>query len=423
MENEPKYQVYCHYNKVNGKSYYGATKNTWEERWKTKYPSNLHFNRAIKKYGEENWTHEVIAEGLTREQAAEWEKAYIDFFDTTNPENGYNKGRGGEGLNELDSLYAKMRSREYHEALSEAMRKVWGGRTDAERKALGEICTAHFDRDELSRRSKGLWESPEYRNKIKRTIAKKMEARRKDPEYIKDREIAKIRRKERQHRYHVERYVAMDAEMKRRHYSDAQRRLWESAEYRNAASERMRRIMQDPEVRERIRLRRLGTQHTEQELTAISNGMKEKWKDPEFRAAQKKERPKRTDEQKSRIREKASEKHGRSVLCVETEVEYPSKAAAARAIGMEKKAFSNALKKQSTIRGQHWVLGDKIEESGVSVICVETGVEYESIKEAERATEISASSICGVCQGRRKTAGGLHWKYADATNEEHLTIS
>lgn len=44
------------------------------------------------------------------------------------------------------------------------------------------------------------------------------------------------------------------------------------------------------------------------------------------------------------------------------------------------------------------------------VRCVETGIEYKMLKEAERFTGIDASSIADVIYGRGKTAGGFHWE-------------
>ena len=46
------------------------------------------------------------------------------------------------------------------------------------------------------------------------------------------------------------------------------------------------------------------------------------------------------------------------------------------------------------------------------VICVETGVVYKSLKEAEQLTGISQSCIGNCCKGTQKTAGKMHWKYA-----------
>lgn len=47
-----------------------------------------------------------------------------------------------------------------------------------------------------------------------------------------------------------------------------------------------------------------------------------------------------------------------------------------------------------------------------SVICVETGVEYPSLKEAQAKTGIRYENISKVCSGKHKTAGGFHWKYS-----------
>ena len=45
------------------------------------------------------------------------------------------------------------------------------------------------------------------------------------------------------------------------------------------------------------------------------------------------------------------------------------------------------------------------------VLCVETGVIYPSIMEAQRQTEIFNTAIGKVCKGERKTAGHYHWVY------------
>lgn len=58
---------------------------------------------------------------------------------------------------------------------------------------------------------------------------------------------------------------------------------------------------------------------------------------------------------------------------------------------------------------------DRIEYNSKSVICIETGVIYESISKAERKT--GASMISSVLKGIQKTSGGYHWKYADDPNE------
>lgn len=45
------------------------------------------------------------------------------------------------------------------------------------------------------------------------------------------------------------------------------------------------------------------------------------------------------------------------------------------------------------------------------IICIETEIIYMGIREAERLININASAISECCRGKRKTAGGYHWKY------------
>lgn len=47
------------------------------------------------------------------------------------------------------------------------------------------------------------------------------------------------------------------------------------------------------------------------------------------------------------------------------------------------------------------------------VLCVETGIVYESLKSAALATGTKDSNISRVCHGRRKTTGGYHWEYVE----------
>jgi len=48
------------------------------------------------------------------------------------------------------------------------------------------------------------------------------------------------------------------------------------------------------------------------------------------------------------------------------------------------------------------------------IVCVETGIEYNSLKEVTEKTGINYKHLPDCCKGKRKTAGGYHWKYKDA---------
>ena len=60
------------------------------------YRGNGHFFRAIQKYGWESFDHRVI-EVDDKSQMNYLEKYLIKFYDTTNPDKGYNLDNGGNG--------------------------------------------------------------------------------------------------------------------------------------------------------------------------------------------------------------------------------------------------------------------------------------------------------------------------------------
>lgn len=97
---ERNYKVYMHTSPSN-KVYIGITKQKPEYRWRKgkKYTENKHFTRAIEKYGWDNFTHEILFDNLTKEEAKLMEKFYIAIYDSTNQNKGYNITLGGDGGN------------------------------------------------------------------------------------------------------------------------------------------------------------------------------------------------------------------------------------------------------------------------------------------------------------------------------------
>lgn len=91
------YKIYIHRNKTNNKAYIGQTHYELQERWRKGrgYKSCTSFNRAIEKYGWDNFEHIIWATGLTQEEANRMETLLIAIFDTTNKEKGYNLCYGG----------------------------------------------------------------------------------------------------------------------------------------------------------------------------------------------------------------------------------------------------------------------------------------------------------------------------------------
>ena len=62
-------------------------------------PNGLFYN-AIKKYGWDNFEHEILFENLTQKEAKQKEIELIDYYDSTNRNKGYNVSLGGDILSE-----------------------------------------------------------------------------------------------------------------------------------------------------------------------------------------------------------------------------------------------------------------------------------------------------------------------------------
>jgi group I intron endonuclease len=92
--------IYCVTNNVNGKKYIGQS---WDiEHRCRKYGHNSHnehIERAIKKYGIGSFTisciKQIVESPLTQILLDIYESYYINTYNTTDPDNGYNKRGGG----------------------------------------------------------------------------------------------------------------------------------------------------------------------------------------------------------------------------------------------------------------------------------------------------------------------------------------
>ena len=134
--NERKYCVYMHRNKINGKVYIGQTGTSVEDRWQNGkgYKGCTLFERAIKKYGWDNFEHIILEDNLTRDEIGQAENNFITLYDSTNPEKGYNISTGGEsghvGVKMSDEARQRMSearkgkpfSQEHKDKISEALK-------------------------------------------------------------------------------------------------------------------------------------------------------------------------------------------------------------------------------------------------------------------------------------------------------------
>lgn len=99
MKNNDVYKIT---NKVTGKVYVGITNQGAGARYRHHWyearigePAPIH--RSMAKYGEENFTLEIIETVDTYDELKEREKYWIKFYDSMNREKGYNLTEGGDG--------------------------------------------------------------------------------------------------------------------------------------------------------------------------------------------------------------------------------------------------------------------------------------------------------------------------------------
>jgi group I intron endonuclease len=144
------YKVYCHTNKTNNKRYIGITGTSVKRRWAggAGYKTSRHFAFAIEKYGWDNFTHEVLYDGLTKEEACKIEKELIEKYKTTDDRFGYNMSTGGESgaagvipnKETIEKRSKKLKGRVFSEETRRKLSESAKGRTFSEetRKKMSE---------------------------------------------------------------------------------------------------------------------------------------------------------------------------------------------------------------------------------------------------------------------------------------------
>ena len=208
--------VYIHTSPSN-KKYVGITgQNPPEKRWDEGrgYPHNAHFTSAIKKYGWENFKHEIVADNLTVSEAEEMERNLIQLYNTMDQEYGYNLTSGGESgkryseearrnislslRGEKHPNYGKHHSEETKRKISEAqigkeiseetrkkLSEANRGRTYSEeyKQRMSEICKGRVVSDETRERISEALKGREFSEEHKAKISEAAKERWKDEEY------------------------------------------------------------------------------------------------------------------------------------------------------------------------------------------------------------------------------------------------
>lgn len=166
------YVVYRHTSPI-GKVYIGITSQDPERRWRADgsgYRQNEKFYNAIKKYGWDKFTHEILFGGLSLDEARKIEKRLIEQYQSYR--RGYNKTEGGDH----DPLCDEAR-----EKISDSVSKLWSdpdyrAHMSEAHKGKGVSGWKHTDaaKAKLSKIVIERCKNPEYRKKLSESAKKRM---------------------------------------------------------------------------------------------------------------------------------------------------------------------------------------------------------------------------------------------------------
>lgn len=170
-----KYCLYKH-TSPDGKVYIGITSMNPLTRWQSGhgYKGNSYFTRAINKYGWENFSHEILFDNLTEEEAKQKEISLIAKHKSNQRKYGFNISSGGESkagtkISERQkeiiraANIGKIVSKETREKLREASKRTWANPSHAEHMReinLGEnnpqFGKTRTDEEKIMRGAKGV---------------------------------------------------------------------------------------------------------------------------------------------------------------------------------------------------------------------------------------------------------------------------
>lgn len=150
--------VYLLFNEVNSKAYVGQTSgNDLVGRWNTKFTNvkgNPHFDAALKKYGPESFSRQVLNHCSSRQETDNLERLWIALLRTHDPEHGYNmqmggmKWRGdhteetrqkiGQAVKRMWQSKSEEEMNRHAEKARQSTTRIWEAKTAQERKAFGQ---------------------------------------------------------------------------------------------------------------------------------------------------------------------------------------------------------------------------------------------------------------------------------------------
>ena len=163
-------------NKINNKFYYGTHKEN-----SSKYlGSGVMLNRAIRKYGKENFEHIILKEFNTREEAFAFEDRFLKLYKISSLKESYNikdEGIGGDTFTnnprkeEIRALKSKAQNKRFEDPEARAKCNVFKNISEERREGLSKIWSK-ASTGRLNGRSKKVW----YKDRMFHTIDEMAEA-------------------------------------------------------------------------------------------------------------------------------------------------------------------------------------------------------------------------------------------------------
>ena len=410
MSKKRNYKVYVHINKINGKRYYGITKQKVEKRWNYGYGyrGNDYFTKAINKYGWDNFEHIVIVRGLTEEEAKWLEIELIREWDTTNRGKGYNITKGGDS-NPTDNEETRKKigeSNKGREVSEETRRKM---SENLKGKSLSEE-----HRKKISKAMKGRTLSEEHRKKISKAM------------------------KGRKGKYHPNYGKTLSKETRKK-ISEANKGREVSEETRRKISEANKGKQTGKDSPRAIKIycveldnyfdtveeagKYVGCSNTN--ISSVLRGKSKTAKGYHWLYAD--------EVNEENINNVLSEEYNKCIVnhpsatkvyCVELDMYFNTITEASKYVGCNN--ISKVLRgNNKTCGGYHWLYADEVNEENINnvlskgkgkltkVYCVELDMYFDTVTEASKYVGRSGTSIRKVLNGERKTCGGYHWLYAE----------
>lgn len=363
---QENFTVYIHIT-PNNKRYIGITSRTVQKRWLNGrgYKNNVYFYKAIQKYGWDNIKHIIIKQNLNKQEAVFLEQQLIESYKSNNPQFGYNITKGGFGR-----LGDKV-SEETRQKISQASKQHWQ------------------DPNFRKKVMEGIKNNPyKMSNELKAQISKSMSItwHNNEQEYLKRLEKA----------WETNRGKDPWNKGKKgfKHTEETKQKISNNSKGRKLSDETKRKIGEKSKGRKmseenRLKLIERNKNMSEETRQKISQSLKNRWKEGAFTNA-------KTFKKGDTPWNKGQTKETNEKLKIMSENKKGKKPSE-----QQIQAFTQRMKDYYKTNNV-W--------NKTKVECVETGVQYNSIKEACEATGFTTIQYA-IKHG--SATKGYHWRKID----------